>query len=372
MLYVDTPTALELRSLRSLRADACVSVYLPTTPITAEIEASRIDLRGLIRTATRQLEEKPLDKRRLASLTDEVDNLLVDDEFWRFQGRSLALFATPDRIQTFRLANHLPKVVEVSDRFYLKPLLRSVTFPHDAFVLAISENDVRLIEVFPDLPPQQIRLSGLPKDAASSVGVSSINNRMSMRRVMGGEGQKVRLAQYSRMVDAAIRPVFSGRESPLILAANEPIASIYRSVNSYFNLAHETISGTDDRSSEAEIAAAARPILDAIYARSVDEANELFALRMGQNRATTDISEAARAATFGAIEMILLDFDQVVHGTVDEQTGAVTLADEGPDTYGVVDEITGRAMDTGAQVLATRASDIPGGGAFAATLRYSL
>lgn len=370
MLHVDTPTALELRALQSLRADACISIYLPTTPLPAESEASRVELRDMIRTAVNQLEEAQFDKRRLALLTDEFDDLLTDDEFWRFQARSLAIFATPDTIRTFRLANHLPKVVEVADRVYLKPLLRSVTFPNEAFVLALSENDVRLIEVFPDLPPQRVRVSGLPKDAASAVGVSSINNRMSMRRVMGGEGQKVRLAQYSRMVDAAIRPVFAGRETPLILAANEPMASIFRSVNSYPNLAPERISGTDDRSSEAEIAAAARPILDALHAQAIDDAKQLFELRMGQNRATTDISTAARAATFGAIELLLVDFDQIIHGTVDEQTGAVTFASEGPDTYGVVDEIASRAMAAGARILAARAGDIPGGGALAATLRY--
>jgi hypothetical protein len=162
----------------------------------------------------------------------------------------------------------------------------------------------------------------------------------------------------------------AGRETPLILAANQPLASIFRSVNSYPNLAPELISGTDDRSSEAEIAAAARPILDAIHARAIDDAKALFEQRMGQNRATVDISTAARAATFGAIEQLLVDFDQIIHGTVDEQTGAVTFTDEGPDTYGVVDEITSRAMASGARILAARAGDIPNGGALAATLRY--
>ncbi|MGH2550971.1 MAG: hypothetical protein ACRDHN_16385, partial [Thermomicrobiales bacterium] len=225
--------------------------------------------------------------------------------------------------------------------------------------------------VFPDLPSREVRVPGLPKDAASAIGVSSINNRMSMRRVMGGEGQKVRLAQYSRMVDAALRPVFAGRETPLILAANEPIASIFRSVCSYAHLAPEIISRTDDRSSEGEIAAEARPILEAIHARTLDDANQLFEQRAGQNRTTTDVAEAARFATFGAIEMLLVDFDQILHGTVDELTGTVTLADEGPNTYGVVDEITSRAMATGARILAARAGDIPGGGALAATLRYT-
>lgn len=48
----------------------------------------------------------------------------------------------------------------------------------------------------------------------------------------------------------------------------------------------------------------------------------LYDQRAGDGRATTDISDTARAATFGAVETLLVDIDTVVHGTVDEKTGA--------------------------------------------------
>lgn len=372
MLYVDTPSLKDFTGLKAVRADACVSIYLPTTPITQDMDAAIIALGNQIKAALNQLEASGFDKRRLAALSEQLDDLLDDDEFWRFQAHSLAILATPDGVRTFRLANRLQPLVEVADRFFLKPLLRAITFPHDAFVLAISENDVRLIEIFPDLPPQHIKVPGLPKDAASAVKVSSLNNRTSMRRVMGSEGQKVRLAQYARQVDAALRPVLSGRDVPLILAANPPLDAIFRSVNSNPQLLPETITATNDRSTEGEIAAAARPILDAAYAREIGEIKALFDRRSGDRRTTTDISDAARAATFGAVETLLVDMDEMVHGTLDEETGAVTFGEEGPDTYGVVDEIMSRALASGARVLAVRRDEIPGGQSLAATLRHPL
>lgn len=372
MLYVDTPTLKNFTALKAVRADACVSIYLPTTPVTQDMDAAIIKLGNQIKAALNQLETSGFDKRRLATLSEQLDDLLDDDEFWRFQTHSLAILATPDAIRTFRLANRLQPAIEVADRFFLKPLLRAITFPHDAFVLAISENDVRLVEIFPDLPPQRINVPDLPKDAASAVKVSSLNNRTSMRRVMGSEGQKVRLAQYARQVDAALRPVLAGRDVPLILAANEPVASIFRSISSHPNLLPETVTATSDRSSEAEIAAAARPVLDAAYAREIEEIRALFEKRESDRRATTDISDAARLATFGGIETLLVDMDDMVHGTIDEETGAVTFGEEGPETYGIVDEIMGRALASGARVLAVRRDEIPGGQALAATLRYPL
>ena len=177
MLHVDMPTRSEFSSLAEIRADACVSIYLKTTPLTQEVGASRIELGNLVREAQKQLEDDGFDKRRLAALLEQLDDLLDDDPFWRFQANSLAIFATPDSIRTYRLANDLISMVQVSDRFHLKPLFRAITFPHSAFVLALSENAVRLVETHADLPPATIKVPGMPKDAASSVGKSGSTTR---------------------------------------------------------------------------------------------------------------------------------------------------------------------------------------------------
>ena len=73
-----------------LRADVCVSIYLPTTPITQDIQQARITLSNLAKEAIRQLQETGTDKRRLAALQEHLDDLADDEEFWRFQAHSLA------------------------------------------------------------------------------------------------------------------------------------------------------------------------------------------------------------------------------------------------------------------------------------------
>lgn len=369
MLYLDTPTSSDLSTLNAARADVCVSIYLPTTPITQDIAKARIKLANLAKEAVRQLKESGADKRRLAALQEHLDDLADDDEFWKYQAHSLAVFATPDSLRTYRLANKLVQIVEVSDRFHLKPLIRAITFPQAAYVLAISENAVRLVEVSPDLPAATVKVSDLPKGAASAVGKSTINDRSPSGRIHGSEGQKVRLAQYVRKVDAALRPILAGSDVPLILAATQPVEAIFRAVSSIPALP-QTITGSHDRTSEADLANAARPILDTHYEEQIAEFRALFDTRKGQRRTTTDISDAARAATFGNIDRLLVDIDEVVDGIVDEETGAVTFDESGDArNYGVVDEIAGRALRTGAKVLGVRTSDIPGGKSLAAILR---
>lgn len=372
MLHVDIPTLADLRDLGSERTDACVSIYLETTPLTQHIGAARIELGNLARNARQQLEARGFDKRRLAALVAHLDDLAEDTSFWSVQANSLAVFVTADRIRTFRLANRLQSAVEVSDRFHLKPLLRAVILPHGAFVLAVSENAARLVEVFADLPPAEVKVDGLPRSAADAVGKASLNDRAPVGRIHGAEGQKVRFRQYLRQIDSALRPLLAGRDLPLILAAAEPLASLYREVNSYPGLRPEVISGSPDRTSEAELAAAARPILDAVHAEAVASARTVFSARGAEGRASADLALVARAATHGAVETLMMDMDVTVPGVLDETTGEVALApDAGPLTYGVVDEIARRVLAAGGRVLAVRKSDLPDGAEhLAAILRY--
>ncbi len=374
MLYVDLPTLPELQSLATARSAASVSIYLPTTPHTQHIGEARLELKNLARAADAQLEDAGVDKRTRWAVEEQIAEIAEDDDFWAHQANTLALLATPESHRTYRLPTRLPAAqLEVSDRFHLKPLYRLASQPSHAFILALEENGVRLVEMFTDMAPAEVKVPGMPKSAADAAGVRSINQRQKPDDSRGSDEQKLRLRQYARKVDAALRPVLSGRTEPLILAAAEPTASLFRSVATYPHLLAEGIARSPARMTEAELAEAARPVLDALHAARVAAVRALFDERAGSGRATTDISDAARAATFGAVEALMVDIDEVIPGVVDDTTGAVTFA-EAPSarTYGVVDEIAGRVVTSGGTVLGVRRQDIPGGGVLAAVLRYAV
>jgi len=371
-LHTDIPTRADIERLLTRRTPWCVSIYLPTSSIPQEAQADRIELRNLVSAAVAQLEAAGAERRAVNEIREPLDELAEDDEFWAEQARSLAVFATPASVRTYRLPNRLESAVEVADRFYVKPLLRAVTFPQAAFVLALAAGAVRLVEVTPDGPPFTVDVPGLPSDAASAAGKASIADRAPARRLQGSEGQKVRLRQYARKVDQALRGVLTGLELPLILAATEPLASIYRSVSSYPHLVDTTLRGNPEERTDQQLADEARAVLDAMYAREAADIRDRFALLASQGRASADVATVARAATQGAVDTLLVDIDEKLPGYVDEDTGAVTFADDDAASYGVVDEVARRVLLAGGRVLALRRPDVPGGGALAAILRYAL
>jgi hypothetical protein len=370
ILPTDIPTRGEVDRLLEYRAPWSVSIYIPTDPASNGAK-ERIELKTLAAQASSQLREAGASVGVIREFEDEIESLDYDEEFWRYQARSLATFVAPERLITFRLPNRLLSQVEVSDRFHLRPLLRTLTFPHVAFVLALAQGSVRVVEVTPDLDPARIDLDDLPSDVAGAVGKSSIADRSPAGRIQGSEGQKVRMRQYARGIDRALRPLLNGLEVPLILAATDPMDSIYRSVNTYPHLLAQGLSGNPEAVSDGELAGRTRTVLDDFYAAQLRDVQDLYGERSAEGRALSDVAEVARAATFGAVETLLVDIDASVPGSADEQTGAVTFAGAATgDVQDVTDEIARRAWLSGARVLAVRQSDIPDGGPLAAVLRY--
>lgn len=370
-LHTDIPSRRQIERLLQARGDDLVSIYLPTTPITPEADASRITFKNLAAEAVAELHANGVGAADREAIEGALDDLHDDRDFWAEQAHSLAVFADPRGLRSFRLPNRLTEAVQVADRYYVKPLLRTVTFPQTAFVLALAEGSVRLLEVNPDLPTFEVRVPDLPDDAADAAGKASTTDRSASRRLQGSEGRKTLFRRYARAVDRALRPVLGGQDVPLILAASEPIDAIFRSVNSYPHLADRSLPGSPEDSTDAELGEAAREVLDGLYADQLRDLADQFEQRSAAGRTAVEINDLGRAATFGAVETLFVDIDAKLAGTIDEESGEVSLDDaEQAGDYGAVDELCRRVILAGGTVLAVRAADVPGGGPAAAILRY--
>jgi hypothetical protein len=157
----------------------------------------------------------------------------------------------------------------------------------------------------------------------------------------------------------ARRDHLAGQEQPLVLAAVESLGAIYRSVNSYPHLAAAGLEGSPERLSDGELAQA--------------DWREVFGQRRNEGRASSDVAQVARAATFEAVQSLLVDMDRVIDGQSNETDGRIDEAGApGAGSYGVFDEIARRVLLSGGEVLSVRKEGLPDGAPVAAIFRYAL
>lgn len=356
-MHLDVPTTYQITALLDHRHAASVSIYLPTGRSTLEAQTARTMLSNIRRDVGEQLVAADINVSQRSWVLDELESIIDDDDFWSRQRDTLAVFVSPGHEVTFRLPNQLTEATHVGGRYHVKPLLRATTFPHAAFVLALSKGAARLLEIFNDGPPVVVSVPDMPRDA----WVPSANHvHMARDRA------------YVRLVDHAIRPVLNGSDLPVIVAATEGIDALFRSVNSSPRLVERRVPGNPEELSDVELADEARTLLDEVYAEELLEITSLVDQRNSQGRAAFDLADIARFATLGAVDTLVVDVDVHVPGVIDEATGAVSFAEEpSAEAYGVTDEIARRVLRNGGRVLAVRVSEVPlGGPAAAAMLRY--
>jgi hypothetical protein len=391
MLHIDIPTLAEFKHLAQIKGEICVSLYLPTSPLGEDARVNRVAFKDIAREAVLQLKEAGTNKKDISAFEERFEQLAgpehdVQDEdkirklqrakpdpieqFWRYQASGLGVLATTGMTQTFRLPNRPKPLAEVADRFHLTPLIRAMTSPHDVFVLALAEESVRLIHAFAKFPPQRLQVPDLPSSAEDATHRPSFHVRAPRRRLQNLEGEKVLLQQYVRKVEHAIDGVLAGQSAPLVLAAEEPLASMFRAANTYPRLADEMIGGNPDTRTDAELEDAAIPILDRLYSRELKAVIARYD-ELKPRLATTDVSYAAHAATAGAIEQLLVDLDAVIPGLVSDIDGSVIYsASDDAEAYSVVDEVARRALYTGAKVMGARKDELPDRAPLTAILRY--
>lgn len=373
MLHNDIPTKAQVERLASAEGGWKVSMYVESGVLPQQGELARIALKDFTRDALEQLESLGATNREIAAIREHLEDIEDDATFWTVQSRSLAVFATEERAQTFRLPNHLAPSLSVGKRFHVTPLVRSISFPQACYVLALSSNDVHLLAIDPSEEPRRVDAADIPKDFEHAVHSHFHAGQTTAGRMQGEEGQKTRLRQFARIVDRGVRAAIGNSSLPLFLASAEPLDSIFRDVSSLPQLAPQKLLGNPDTHGDRDLADMARSALDEVYAAEVADFGAQLAQRSASGRSATDLSDIGRAAAFGAIQTLIYDMDASVSGTVDAGTGEVALTDGGKDgETNVLDDVVRLALASDSRIIAVRAAEVPGGGAAAALLRYAV
>ena len=87
-----------------------------------------------------------VEQRAVEAILEPGRRLLELDRFWHYQSDGLVLFMAPEWSRFYRLAVEIPELVISAGRFHVKPFLSLLASDRRFYVLAVSQNEVRLLE----------------------------------------------------------------------------------------------------------------------------------------------------------------------------------------------------------------------------------
>jgi hypothetical protein len=376
----------EIRQLASADAGPCVSLVLPTHRAGNQIRQDPVRLQNLLGEAEEQLEARDLRPDGVRQLLAPARELVGDEMFWRHQTAGLALYSSAGGFWRIHLPHEVEEVTEVSDRFFIKPLLPMLTGDGRFYILALSQHNVRLFDAS-RYRARELRVEGMPRSLEDALGYdvqprtlqfhTRAPSHGGQRRdaVFHGHGggtddRKEDVARFCRMVDERILTAVNDRNAPLVVAAVDWVASSYREVSKYPALVEDNVEGNPDALGAPELCERAFPLAEPRLRDGERQAAERLAHAVHHGGGSADVDAIVGAAFDGRVEALFVAVDQPAWGRFDVESRRVEMhhlrADGDDDLVNLAAALT---LQHDGAVYASLPKDLPGSTA-AALFRY--
>jgi Bacterial archaeo-eukaryotic release factor family 7 len=378
----------ELNELIERSGFPCVSMYLPTHRVTAHNEQDPIRLKNLMQQAEERLASGGLRTSEVTDLLGPARRLYEDNHFWRHQSDGLAIFLAPGFARHYSLPVEFTDTVVVAERLYLKPLLPLLTGDGRFYILAISQDRVRLLEGTRH-SVVEVELEGLPESLAQALRADDPEkqlqfhtrapDRVGERRdaVFHGHGQahgedeKDRLLRYFRKIDQGMWELLRDEKVPLVLAGVEYYLPIYREANRYPHLVEEVIPGNPEGVLAEELHRQAWEILKPQFREEQENAKALYRQFAGTGRTSSNLREIVPAAHHGRVGYLFVALGQQRWGSFDPANNVVETHEQAkPGDHDLLDLAAVEAFSNRATVFAVEPSAVPAATPIAAVFRY--
>jgi hypothetical protein len=378
-----------LRALVEHKQWPCVSMYLPTHRTgRKEIREDPIRLKNAIAEAKEQLGKAGYSRDQASDFLQSTSNLVVNQGFWLYQSDGLAVFASPELFQYYRLPLRFQDEVVVTDHFCVKPLVPLFSEDGRFYVLALSQKQIRFFEAT-RLGIQERAVPEMPKNIADfrqydvaeehiRGHTMAISATARTNVVFHGQGTitdkatyKEDVVRYLRTVARKLEKYLGGDTAPLVLAAVEYEQAFYRQENAYHNLLDDGIVGNPEGLDQNQIHKAAREIVEPRFAEARRTILGHYANLSNTDKTSDRIETILPAAHSGRVRALFIQTNARAWGTFDPTTLLTTVHDNPADgDTDLIDLATVYVLEHQGTIYALREEEMPATSPQAAIFRY--
>ncbi len=381
----------DLKTLLEHHEQPSVSLYMPTVKAGSETQQNPIRFKNLMKEVESKLEEMGI---RLSDASEWLEQAkkLDSSQFWEHQELGLAIFISPTAFHYYCLPIEVDEIVVVSDRFHLKPLLPLVNKNGRYFILALSQENVRLIEAT-QFTAREIHVENIPENIDQAVMYDDFsntqfriftsrggtNNRAPEVGAYHGQGSPdvdkiyLDILQYFHQVDKGIFDRLKDEDAPLVLAGVEYLMPLYHQANSYPHLLPDGMTGNPKMLKPEELQTLTWEIVQPYFEQSYTEAVQRYQDLSGAqpDKTVTKLEEIVSAAYYQRLDSLFVALDQHQWGQFNPETNQVEIHEEAqPDDEDLLDFAAVYTAMNGGTVYVEPQEKMPAEGAVAAIARF--
>ena len=375
----------ELKTLTEKPSGSCVSIYMPTHRMGTTTQQDPIRFKNLMRQAEELLVGGGLrgqDARDLLEQAKKLDN----SEFWQYQSDGLAIFISTNVFRHYCLPLDFEELVVVTDRFHFKPLLPLLTGDGNFYILALSQNDVRLLQGT-RYSVSEVDLEDVPQSIAEALKYDDPEKQFQFHtgtpqvggdragmfhgQGAGNDEQKDRLLRYFRKVSGGLEELLKNQRSPLVLAGVDYLLPIYKEANNYPHLMEDGITGNPEELKAEELHSSAWEIVQPYFEQAEQEVVSRYQELAGTGQTANNIQEVVSAAYYQRIESLFVPVGVQQWGLFNPSTSEIQLHQKHePGDEDLMDFAAIHTVLNGGTVYAVEPEKVPGDAPLAAVFRY--
>lgn len=373
--------------IANFQSSPCISILLPTHKAGMEVneQVDLIAFKNALQAVEKQLNEKNTGEAIIKKLLGPGYDLLRNNKFWRNLTQGLAVYIADNYFKYLKLPGPVSQHIRINASFYVSPLIPFMVKKEYFFILDIAKKFPRFFRA-DAFGIEHLQIDDMPsgvddvvhfeeKEAeklfrAGSGGMGGAN----FHGIGGGKpGDKENIALYLEEVDDTTWKTYLNQSNaPLLLAGQDFLIPIYKSVSDYPYIWPEALTGNHHQQNDNELYEDAMKIMQPYFDQNMNKYLEDYGNKSATHLTLSIVDDVIPAAYYGQIAQLFVKEGTQVWGTFNEQDNQLKIVpQEEEGTEDLADKAIIKTIQNGGEVFILSAEKMPVQGEFAAVLRYS-
>lgn len=369
-----------IKKLIQTNGEHKITLSMPTEKIGDRRQQNPIRFKNLLTRASGQLVGRGMREDEAATYLLPAKELLGQPLFWADMEYGMVVFLAPDYFKVFKIPYEIRELVYVSHDFRITPLLPMISTNGSFCVLAISQENVRLLRCTRtrviDITPEEIpvTISGwldeTPQPHIPFHTGTEGDGAMFFGHGASEEDRKEILQQYFREVERGITAAMNRINDPLVLAGLKTNVSLYKKLQNYGRVLRNAIERNPDDLTGAQLRDHGWEHIRDYFLKDLYQSVDVYR-DSPAGRISNDPTEVITSTIMGKTAVIFIQKDLVRWGKYDEENHKVRYrTNPGNGDTDLMNWLSIKGLETGCNVYILPPDEMPDRSEVAALFRF--